>query len=64
MMTADELVCRTCGSTLSRPTATYSKTTEYLINYQWQETVCEITRRYCKKCRRQQAALTEGILPN
>ena len=64
MMTADELVCRTCGSTLSRPTATYSKTTEDLINYQWQETVWEITRRYCKKCRRQQTALTEGVLPN
>ena len=64
MMTADELVCRTCGSTLSRPTATYSKTTEDLINYQWQETVWEITRRYCKKCRRQQTALTDGVLPN
>ena len=57
MVTADELACRTCSATLSRPMATYPKTTEDLVNRQWQETVWGITQRYCKKCRRRQAAL-------
>ena len=55
-MTADELACRKCKFTLSQPTATYTKTTEDLVDRQWQETAWVITRRYCKKCRRQQAA--------
>ena len=63
-MTADELACRKCRFTLSRPTATYTKTTEDLVDRQWQETAWVITRRYCKKCRRQQAARTGGVLPN
>ena len=64
MATADELACRECGCTLSAPTAKYEKTTEDLVNRQWQETTGVITRRYCKKCRRQQAARTGGVLPN
>ena len=63
-MTADELACRKCRFTLSQPTATYKKTTEDLVDRQWQETSWVITRRYCKKCRRQQAARTGGVLPN
>ena len=65
-MTADELACRKCRFTLSQLTATYTytKTTEYLVDRQWQETAGVITRRYCKKCRRQQAARTGGVLPN
>ena len=63
-MTADELACRKCRFTLSQPTATYKKTTEDLVDRQWQETAWVITRRYCKKCRRQQAARTGGALPN
>ena len=63
-MTADELACRKCRFTPSRPTATYTKTTEYLVDRQWQEAARVITRRYCKKCRRQQAARTGGVLPN
>ena len=31
-MTADELACRKCRFTLSRPTATYTKTTEDLVD--------------------------------
>ncbi len=37
-MTADELACRKCRFTLSQPTATYKKTTEDLVDRQWQET--------------------------
>ena len=62
--TVDELACRECGCTLSAPTAKYEKTTEDLVNRQWQETSWVITRRYCKECRRQQAARTGGVLPN
>ena len=63
-MTADELACRKCDCTLSAPTAKYEKTTEDLVDHRWQETVWKIIRRYCKKCRKQQAARTEGVLPN
>ena len=62
--TADELACRKCSCTLSASTAKYKKTTEDLVNRQWQETSWEITRRYCKKCHRQQTAQTDGVLPN
>ena len=62
--TADKIACRTCGGTLSAPTVRYEKTTEDLVDHQWQETSWVITRRYCKKCRRQQTARTAGMLPN
>ena len=63
-MTADELACRKCDYVLSAPTAEYEKTTEDLVDHQWQETSWTIIRRYCKKCRKQQAARTDGVLPN
>ena len=63
-MTADELACRKCDYVLSAPTAEYEKTTEDLVDHKWQETSWTIIRRYCKKCRKQQAARTDGVLPN
>ena len=63
-MTADELACRKCDYVLSAPTAEYKKTTEDLVDHKWQETSWTIIRRYCKKCRKQQAARTYGVLPN
>ena len=62
--TADELACRKCDYVLSAPTAEYEKTTEDLVDHRWQETSWTIIRRYCKKCRKQQAAWTDGVLPN
>ena len=47
--TADELACRKCDCVLSAPTAEYEKTTEDLVDHQWQETSWTIIRRYCKK---------------
>ena len=63
-MTTDWIACRKCGCTLSAPTSRYEKTTEDLVDHQWQETSWEIIRRYYKKCRRQQAARTDSVLPN
>lgn len=63
-MTVDEHACRKCSFPLSMPTAKYEKTTEDLVNRQWQKTSWEIIWRYCKKCRRQQTVRTDGVLPN
>ena len=62
--TADELACRKCDCVLSAPTAEYEKTTEDLVDHQWQETSWTIIQRYCKKCHKQQAARTDGVLSN
>ena len=61
MVTADGLVCVcvcvcaccTCDSAPSSSVAAYPNTTKDPVNCPWQKTVWKITRRYCKKCRRQ-----------
>ena len=61
--TADDTFCRRCGGILSKPTATYEKVTEDLADRRWQGTEWTVTRRYCRRCGRQQTSLADGVLP-
>ena len=61
--TADDRFCRTCGDPLSAPTAEYGKVTEDAAGARWQVTHWTVTRRYCRRCGRQQSSQPDGVLP-
>ena len=61
--TADDRFCRMCGDPLSAPTAEYGKVTEDAAGARWQVTHWTVTRRYCRRCGRQQSSQPDGVLP-
>ena len=61
--TADDRFCCTCGDPLSAPTAEYGKVTEDSAGARWQATHWTVTRRYCRRCGRQQSSQPDGVLP-
>ncbi len=60
---ANDRFCRTCGDPLSAPTAEYGKVTEDSAGARWQVTHWTVTRRYCRRCGRQQSSQPDGVLP-
>ncbi len=61
--TADAEFCPDCGDKLSEGCERYARKSKDLIDGKWTETEWDVTKRYCKSCKKKRSAPVPGVLP-
>ena len=62
--TADAEFCPGCGDKLSDWCERYTRKSKDLVDGKWTETEWDVTKRYCKSCKKKRAAPVPGVLPD